>query len=83
MNLVNLFQQQFLGALFCIWLVSGYLVEMVLTETAFPAHKRHWRTTVFNLLYTLVYLTLAGLLVQPLTHQLPRWIPINLLNVQM
>lgn len=83
MNFLHLFQQHFWGALFSIWLVAGYLVPMMVLEVAFPAHKLHWRTTAFNLLYAPVYLTLAGLLVNPLTHQMSQWIPLNVLGVHM
>jgi sterol desaturase/sphingolipid hydroxylase (fatty acid hydroxylase superfamily) len=68
------------GALWAIKVVAVFLLPMLAVELLRPARRLHLPTVAFNLLYAPVYLTIAGMLLAPLTQTISPWLPANLLG---
>jgi sterol desaturase/sphingolipid hydroxylase (fatty acid hydroxylase superfamily) len=72
--------QHFQGALWAIRVVAMFLVPMLVAELLRPGRRLHGPTVAFNLLYAPVYLTIAGMLLEPMWAASAPWLPANLLG---
>lgn len=80
MALIEYVQPYVMGAMWAIKVVSWFLVPMLIAELLVPGRRVHLATVGFNLLYAPVYLTVAALLLDPISRAISPWIPANLLG---
>jgi sterol desaturase/sphingolipid hydroxylase (fatty acid hydroxylase superfamily) len=79
-GLLDYMQPYVLGAFWAIKVVAVFLVPMLVVELLRPGRRLHAPTVIFNLLYAPVYLTIGGLLLDPLVRASGAWLPANRLG---
>ena len=83
MNHLDFLTPYFAGAVHAIWLVSGFLVPMLVLERVLPGRRLNPVTVVFNLIWAPLYLTFAALLLHAVQTVVQPVVPINIFGFQI